>query len=683
MNKALLDIVGGEFSSSTAIDRSDGGVIRPCSSNAMVDAAAAPSTARQPQPQPQTETQPDPQPPQSPPLILGPQHFELLKLVGEGAFGKVILVRNRLDKNLYAMKAISKKLLRKKNNMQYMKSERDILTKVHHPFIVTLWFAFQTEQRLFLVMDFLSGGELFFHLKRKGLILEPEARLYLAEMILAIEFLHSMGVVHRDLKPENVLLRPDGHICLTDFGLAKEVGDDNSQVRTLCGTSEYMAPEMLLRKGYTKAVDWWALGALFFEILAGRPPFQAKTAKELDKKILSEKCSIPSYVTADAASLVKGLLEKDVNKRLGAVKTNMFSIGGVAGLKAHVFFQDLDWHAVLACKYDPPIRPFEHQAPEGGVSSDSAVADSSAPLASPSVANFHEGFTGQCLSPSVIEETFGFNASPSPAMSPAISRSHSLDSCLDADDSAIEYPDFEFVEPSFTCTADQLLAFDEELTHRQQRSAKKKEHKAKLQEGKARRASDLADAQALVAASEALRRAEQQAAQDLRAARDRALRERDEEIKRLEARVKARHDWTEMYVALYFPPPPRPPANLSSHPTHSPHSLTHTGSTSCRKRFETPRKRPRTFRNSNNGSRGALRLRRSRRSNGSNCVASPKSRQRLRLPRQSSPRPPLRNLWTEARRMLPRLQSCILQSRQSRSLLKRKPRLLSNQSQQR
>ena len=588
MNNALLDVLGGEFSSSTAIDRSDGGLLRPGSSNALVDAAAvspltatapakvpatapatapvtAPATATAtakatataaPQPQ-QPPTQPQP-PQQLPQLVLGPQHFELLKLVGEGAFGKVILVRNRLDKNLYAMKAISKKLLRKKNNMQYMKSERDILTKVHHPFIVTLWFAFQTEQRLFLVMDFLSGGELFFHLKRRGLILEPEARLYLAEMILAIEFLHSMGVVHRDLKPENVLLRPDGHVCLTDFGLAKEVGDDNSQVRTLCGTSEYMAPEMLLRKGYTKAVDWWALGALFFEILAGRPPFQAKTAKELDKKILSEKCSIPSYVTADAASLVKGLLEKDVNKRLGAVKTNMFSIGGVAGLKAHVFFQDLDWHAVLACKYEPPIRPFEQTQAAPEDSSDSAAvaaggaagADSSAILTSQSLANFHEGFTGQCLSPSVIEETFGFNASPSPAMSPALSRSHSLDSCLDADDSAIEYPDFEFVEPSFTCTADQLQAFDEELTHRQQRSAKKKEHKAKVQGEKARRASDMAEAQALVAASDALRRAEEQAALDLRAASDRAVRERDDEIKRLEARIKARGDWTEMCVAV-------------------------------------------------------------------------------------------------------------------------------------
>lgn len=152
-------------------------------------------------------------------IQIGPQHFDLLKLIGEGAFGKVILVRNRLDKNLYAMKVLSKKLLKKKNNTQYMKSERDILTKVAHPFVVSLYFAFQSETKLFLVMEFLQGGELFFHLRKKGIILEKEARFYLGELVLAIEFLHNNGVIHRDLKPENVLLRKDGHVSITDFGL--------------------------------------------------------------------------------------------------------------------------------------------------------------------------------------------------------------------------------------------------------------------------------------------------------------------------------------------------------------------------------------------------------------------------------------------------------------------------------
>ena len=154
-------------------------------------------------------------------IQIGPQHFDLLKLIGEGAFGKVLLVRNRLDKSLYAMKVLSKKLLKKKNNTQYMKSERDILTKVSHPFIVSLYFAFQSETKLFLVMEFLQGGELFFHLRMKGIILEKEAKFYLGELVLAIEFLHNNGVIHRDLKPENVLLRNDGHVSITDFGLGE------------------------------------------------------------------------------------------------------------------------------------------------------------------------------------------------------------------------------------------------------------------------------------------------------------------------------------------------------------------------------------------------------------------------------------------------------------------------------
>ena len=194
------------------------------------------------------------------------------------------MVRNLLDRKLYAMKVISKKLLKKKNSIMYMKSERDILTKVDHPFVVSLFFAFQTERKIFLVMDFLGGGELFFHLKRRGLILEKEVRFYLAEMVLAIEFLHNKGIIHRDLKPENVLLRDDGHVCITDFGLAKEIGDLES-ARTLCGTSEYMAPEMLTRNGYGKGVDWWSLGALCYEMLSGKPPFTAKTQKDLGELV--------------------------------------------------------------------------------------------------------------------------------------------------------------------------------------------------------------------------------------------------------------------------------------------------------------------------------------------------------------------------------------------------------------
>lgn len=242
---------------------------------------------------------------------IGPQHFELLKLLGEGAFGKVILVQSRLNKEMYAMKVISKKMLKKKNNISYMRSERAILTKIHHPFLVSLCFAFQSVTKLFLVMNFLPGGELFLHLRKRGIILEREVQFYLGEMIIAIDFLHGKGIIHRDLKPENVLLQKDAHVCITDFGLAKEIGDGKA-TRTLCGTSEYMAPEMLTRNGYGKAVDWWALGALCYEMLVGKPPFSGKTQQELDRKILSEKISTPPYLTAAAHSLLRGMLDKDM-----------------------------------------------------------------------------------------------------------------------------------------------------------------------------------------------------------------------------------------------------------------------------------------------------------------------------------------------------------------------------------
>lgn len=169
----------------------------------------------------------------------GPHHFELLRLVGEGAFGKVLLVRNRFDQQLHAMKIISKRVIKKKNSVAETKMERDILTKLKHPFIVSLDFAFQTEQKLYLVMQFLSGGELFYHLRKRGIILEGEMRVYVAELVLALEFLHSKQIVHRDLKPENILLKSDGHICVTDFGLAKDMSE-LGLARTLCGTCEYM-----------------------------------------------------------------------------------------------------------------------------------------------------------------------------------------------------------------------------------------------------------------------------------------------------------------------------------------------------------------------------------------------------------------------------------------------------------
>ena len=405
-------------------------------------------------------------------VTVGPHHFDLLKLVGEGAFGKVILVRNMLNQKYYAMKVISKKILKKKNNIQYMKSERDILTKIVHPFIVTLWFAFQTESKLFLVMDFLQGGELFFHLKRRGLIIEKDARFYFGEMILAIEFLHSQGIIHRDLKPENVLLRGDGHVCITDFGLAKEIGDVE-KVRTLCGTSEYMAPEMIARNGYSKAVDWWSLGALFFEMLTGNPPFQAKNGnqKELDKKILTEKFVSPSYLTANAVLLLKGLLEKDATKRLGAAKGNMFNIGGVSALKQHCFFDGFNWAALAKLELVPPdVLSYDNSVAGSSKDSNIKPVDVNDPTR-----HFHEGFTGQNISLSVIDDSLSAISTPTGARSRANS---------DGDNALGDYEGFEYCGMKIEVTEEELQMYEEKIKQKAIKSNKKKNFKLKKESEK-------------------------------------------------------------------------------------------------------------------------------------------------------------------------------------------------------
>lgn len=303
---------------------------------------------------------------------VGPEDFTPLCVIGQGAFGRVLQVRSKLDDGVYAMKVISKRMLRKKNHLSYMRAERDIMTKVDFPFVVGLKFSFQTDEKLFLVMDYLSGGELFFHLRKQGLILEDTARFYVAEMILALEHLHSKGIIHRDLKPENVLLGRDGHLCLTDFGLAKELsagrdtangggggedGEDGGRARTVCGTNEYMCPEMILKKGYGKAADWWSLGALMYEMMAGNPPFRAKTVKELNRKILHEKLMLPPFLSSEAHAVLKGLLERNVQKRLGATRATMFEVGGVAALKAQKFFRKIDWQLLFRKQVPAPVVP--------------------------------------------------------------------------------------------------------------------------------------------------------------------------------------------------------------------------------------------------------------------------------------------------------------------------------------
>lgn len=295
--------------------------------------------------------------------FVAPKDFQLLKVIGMGAFGKVLQVRNRHSSEILAMKVISKRLIQRKSSyVENVLAERNILTKIaNHPFIVTMHASFQTKEKLFIIMDFCAGGELFLKLGREGIFRERTAAFYLAEITLALEHLHSVNVLHRDLKPENILLNSDGHCVLTDFGLAKDFsgdgdGEEDGRARTLCGTMEYMAPEMVARQWYGKGADFWSLGCIAYEMLSGQPPFSSGRggSKELFRKIMNERIRMPEGSSAPACKLLKGLLNRDVNKRLGSAKGTMFEVGGVGALKQQPFFSGLDWGKLELKEIEPP-----------------------------------------------------------------------------------------------------------------------------------------------------------------------------------------------------------------------------------------------------------------------------------------------------------------------------------------
>lgn len=285
----------------------------------------------------------------------GPHDFELLKVLGRGGYGKVFQVRKVTGQDLgaiFAMKVLKKAtIVRNQKDTAHTKAERNILEAVKHPFIVDLIYAFQTGGKLYLILEYLSGGELFMHLEREGIFLEDTASFYLAEIVLALEHLHSEGIIYRDLKPENILLDAHGHVKLTDFGLCKESVQEGTMTHTFCGTIEYMAPEILTRSGHGKAVDWWSLGALMYDMLTGAPPFTAENRKKTIDKILKGKLNLPPYLTPDARDLIRKLLKRQVSARLGSGPED------AEALKHHPFFRLMNWPEVVARKLEPPFKP--------------------------------------------------------------------------------------------------------------------------------------------------------------------------------------------------------------------------------------------------------------------------------------------------------------------------------------
>ncbi|KAA8567438.1 hypothetical protein MFRU_040g00410 [Monilinia fructicola] len=285
----------------------------------------------------------------------GPDDFQILKLIGKGTFGQVYQVRKKDTKRIYAMKVLQKKVIVQKKEVAHTVGERNILVRTataDSPFIVGLKFSFQTPTDLYLVTDYMSGGELFWHLQKEGRFDEKRAKFYIAELILALQHLHKHDIVYRDLKPENILLDANGHIALCDFGLSKANLTKNATTNTFCGTTEYLAPEVLLDEaGYTKMVDFWSLGVLVFEMCCGWSPFYAEDTQQMYKNIAFGKVRFPrDTLTTEGRNFVKGLLNRNPKHRLGATDD-------AEELKRHPFFSDIDWDALTKKLITPPFKP--------------------------------------------------------------------------------------------------------------------------------------------------------------------------------------------------------------------------------------------------------------------------------------------------------------------------------------
>ncbi|KAK4146053.1 kinase-like domain-containing protein [Dichotomopilus funicola] len=279
------------------------------------------------------------------------EDFELLKVVGKGSFGKVMQVRKKDTSRIYALKTIRKAHIISRSEVAHTLAERSVLAQINNPFIVPLKFTFQSPEKLYFVLAFVNGGELFHHLQKEQRFDVNRSRFYTAELLCALECLHGFNVIYRDLKPENILLDYQGHIALCDFGLCKLDMKDEDRTNTFCGTPEYLAPELLMGNGYNKTVDWWTLGVLLYEMLTGLPPFYDENTNEMYRKILSEPLHFPGHdvVPPAAKDLLTKLLNRDPQQRLGA--------NGSAEIKAHPFFHAIDWRKLLQRKYEPAFKP--------------------------------------------------------------------------------------------------------------------------------------------------------------------------------------------------------------------------------------------------------------------------------------------------------------------------------------
>ena len=282
--------------------------------------------------------------------VISLNDFDILKLIGKGSFAKVYLVLNKFNNKIYSMKKLNKPFIKRNKQEQHIINERILLSKMNNPFLVKLFCCFQDKEYLYFIMEFIQGGELFFHLHREIRFDDEKTRFYIAELILVLNFLHRNKIIYRDIKPENILLDIEGHIKLTDFGLSRLCSGNDEKAFTICGTPYYIAPEILEKKGYNNTVDWWSLGCLMYEMLNGKPLFNFNTGR-IDINEYKKKIVLPNNFSEEAKDLIRKLLALDPNKRLGAGKN------GFNNLKNHKYFEDIDWDDLENKKIKPPFVP--------------------------------------------------------------------------------------------------------------------------------------------------------------------------------------------------------------------------------------------------------------------------------------------------------------------------------------
>jgi len=277
--------------------------------------------------------------------------FEPLKLLGSGTFGRVLLVRKKNNNKLYAMKILEKSYIKQKHQEEHTKAERNLMVAVNSPFVSNIKYAFQDEFQLYLVMEFMQGGDMFFHLHNGGRFSNEKTKFYIIELVLAIESLHKNNMIYRDLKPENILMDRDGHIKITDFGLSKILVEPNDKTFTLCGTPQYIAPEVLYKTGYDKTIDWWSLGCILYEFLTECFPFVVPNQGKISIKVYENPLKFPKYVTKDEIDLIKKLLQINPKKRLGAGPKDAEDV------KAHKYFKGVNWEKYENKEIEPPFIP--------------------------------------------------------------------------------------------------------------------------------------------------------------------------------------------------------------------------------------------------------------------------------------------------------------------------------------